>query len=114
MAANEKVSIDIVSHNINGFNGSKSFLETKCDDNINSIICVQEHWLRPAFKNVKSVNQLRSVHTNFDGYGVSGMKNVHHTSIMTGRPYGGTGFIFNKEFNPFLQPVLKYEGEFQL
>ena len=111
MAAKDKVSINIVSHNINGFNGSKAFLETKCDDNVNSIICVQEHWLRPAFKNVKSINQLRTVHTNFDGYGVSGMKDVHHASVMTGRPYGGTGFIFNKDFSPFLQPVLKYEGE---
>ena len=110
----KKVSIKVVSYNINGFSGSEDYLSKLCEDDNNSIICVQEHWLRPAYKNLKSVNQLRTVHDAFDGYGVSGMKNIHNTSILTGRPYGGTGFIFNKEFNPFLQPVLKYEGEFQL
>ena len=39
------------------------------------------------------------------------MKNIHNTAIMTGRPYGGTGFIYNKDFTSFLYPVLAYEGE---
>ena len=110
MAAN-KVSVSILSHNINGFSSSESFLHMRCDDDPNSIICVQEHWLRPAYKNIKSVNQLRNVHPKFDGYGVSAMKGVHNNAIMTGRPYGGTGFLFNKDFTPFLQPVLQYENE---
>ena len=108
---NNKVSINLVSHNINGFSGSERYLKTVCEDDPNSIICVQEHWLRPAFKNMKSVNQLRTVHDAFDGYGVSGMKNVHNNSILTGRPYGGTGFLFNRNFTSFLQPVLQYETE---
>ena len=106
-----KVSINLVSHNINGFTSSESYLNELCENNLNSIICVQEHWLRPVHKNVKSVNQLRTVHHAFDGYGVSGMKNVHNTSIMTGRPYGGTGFLFNRNFTPFLEPVIHYENE---
>ena len=110
MAA-KKVSINIVSHNINGFSSSKDFLVSKCDDDANSILCLQEHWLRPAYKNLKSINQLRTIHSNFDGYGVSAMKNVHNDSILKGRPYGGTGFVFNKDFSPFLQPVLQYESE---
>ena len=110
MAAN-KVSVSILSHNINGFSSSESFLRMRCDDDPNSIICVQEHWLRPTYKNMKSINQLRNVHPKFDGYGVSAMKGIHNDAIMTGRPYGGTGFIFNKDFTPFLQPVLQYEGE---
>ena len=110
MAA-KKVSINIVSHNINGFSSSKDFLVSKCDDDANSILCLQEHWLRPAYKNLKSINQLRTIHSNFDGYGVSAMKNVHNNSILKGRPYGGTGFVFNKDFSPFLQPVLQYESE---
>ena len=96
MAAN-KVRVDVVSHNINGFSGCKDYLQMKCDDNVNSILCLQEHWLRPPYKNIKSINQLRTVHPCFDGYGVSAMKNVHNNSIMKGRPYGGTGFVFNKD-----------------
>ena len=107
----DKVSVNIVSHNINGFSSSQDYLNMLCEDDCNSVICVQEHWLRPAYKNIKSVNQLRTVHHAFDGYGVSGMKNVHNDSILTGRPYGGTGFLFNREFAPFLQPVLNYENE---
>ena len=39
------------------------------------------------------------------------MKHVHNANILTGRPYGGTGFIFNRDFAPFLQPMLQYENE---
>ena len=85
MAVN-KVRINIVSHNINGFSGCKDYLKMKCDDDANSILCLQEHWLRPAYKNMKSINQLRTVHPRFDGYGVSAMKNVHNSAIMKGRP----------------------------
>ena len=63
------------------------------------------------FKNVKSINQIRVVHTDFDGYGVSAMKDVHKKDVMKGRPYGGTAFIFNKEFTSFLHPVIKYENK---
>ena len=91
----KKVRLNLVSHNINGFNSSESFLRTLCEDDFDSIICIQEHWLRPAYKKLKSVNQLRTVHDNFDGYGVSAMKHVHNDAILSGRPYGGTGFIFN-------------------
>ena len=110
MAA-KKVSVNILSHNINGFSSSENYLKMRCDDEPNSIIGIQEHWLRPPYKNIKSINQLRTVHPKFDGYGVSAMRNVHNDAILTGRPYGGTGFVFNRDFTPFLQPVLQYEGE---
>ena len=108
---NRKVSINLVTHNINGFSSSENYLNMVCNDDLNSIICIQEHWLRPAYKNLKSINQLRTVHHAFDGYGVSAMKGVHNSSILTGRPYGGTGFLFNRDFTSFLQPVLAYESE---
>ena len=108
---NKKVRINLTSHNINGFSGSEHYLKTRCNDNANSIICVQEHWLRPVYKRIKSINQLRTVHTSFDGYGVSAMKNTHNAAVSKGRPYGGTGFVFSKDFTSFLQPVLQYEGE---
>ena len=37
-----KVRINVVSHNINGFSGCKDYLQMKCDDNVNSILCLQE------------------------------------------------------------------------
>ena len=106
-----KVSITITSHNINGFSSSEPFLRDKCSDNDSNIICVQEHWLKPAYKNLKSINQLRTVHPDFDGYGVSAMKTSQNATIRSGRPYGGTGFIFPKRFSPFLRPIIQYEGE---
>ena len=108
---NTKVSINLFSHNINGFAGSEQFMNTKCDENNNTILCVQEHWLRPAFKKMRSINQLRLVHPLYDGYGVSAMKDSHNTSVNSGRPYGGTGFVFSKDFTPFLRPIQQYEGE---
>ena len=60
---------------------------------------------------MNSINQLRSVHDSFDGYGASAMKDVHKSVTRNGRPYGGTGFVFNKRFSPFLRPELCYEGE---
>ena len=106
-----KVSINVITHNINGFTSSENYMNMLCEDDVNTILCVQEHWLRPAYKNIKSVNQLRMVHPSFDGYGVSGMKKIHNDAILTGRPFGGTGFVFNRDFSSFLQPVLQYEGE---
>ena len=82
----------------------------QCNNNLNSIFCIQEHWLRPAFKNFRSINQLRVVHPLFDGYGVSAMKDTHSSKISSGRGYGGTGFIFNKQFAPFLRTVIQFES----
>ena len=106
-----EVSINIVSHNINGFSSSADFLKESCDENLNSIFCIQEHWLCPGYKRIKSINQLRTVHSSFDGYGSSAMSNVHSESIRKGRPYGGTGFVYSKKFAPFLKPLLQYESE---
>ena len=104
-----KVSITISSHNINGF--KEDYVHSRCNSNLNSIHCIQEHWLRPAHKKIRGVNQLRVVHPAFDGYGVSAMKKVHTSGVYRGRGFGGTGFVFNKSFAPFLRPVLRYESE---
>ena len=106
-----KVSIHISTHNIHGFQSNSHYVKARCDKLSNSILCVQEHWLRPAYKNLKGMNQVRVVHPDFDGYGVSAMKKVHNEGIARGRPFGGTAFVFNKKFAPFLRPVVKYENE---
>ena len=39
------------------------------------------------------------------------MKNADRSSITCGRPNGGTAFLFNKNFTPFLRHLVKYENE---
>ena len=104
-----KVSIRLSTHNINGF--KEDYLNSRCDANTNSILCIQEHWLRPTYKKVKGINQLRTIHSLFDGYGVSAMKRTHTDKVRYGRGYGGTGFVFNKHFTPFLRPLIRYEND---
>ena len=106
-----KVRISLSTHNINGFKGSEHYLKSLCDNQPNSILCLQEHWLRPTYKKIRGLNQLRMIHPLFDGYGVSAMKYVHDKSILSGRPFGGTGFVFNKAFSAFLKPLTRYESE---
>ena len=79
-----KVSINLSTHNIHGFNSNSHYLKDRCEKNPDSILCIQEHWLRPAYKNIKSINQIRVVHPDFDGYGVSAMKDVHTANITKG------------------------------
>ena len=105
----DKVRIDISSHNINGF--KNDYLNLRCESAPNSIFCIQEHWLRPTYKKVRSINQLRVVHPLFDGYGVSAMNESHYQKVNVGRGYGGTGFIFNKKYAPFLKPLIQYESD---
>ena len=104
-----KVSINLSTHNINGF--KEDYLDSRCSSNTNSILCLQEHWLRPTHKNIRSINQLRSVHAAYDGYGTSAMKKTHYSGVSSGRGYGGTGFIFGKQFTPFLRPVISLEND---
>ena len=39
------------------------------------------------------------------------MKDTHYRKVNTGRGFGGTGFVFNKEFTPFLRPLIRFESE---
>ena len=105
----EQNTITISTHNINGFNRSKEFIHSLCDSNPTSIRAIQEHWLRPPYKKQYGVNQLRCLHPDFDGFGTSAMNN--DTKITTGRPYGGTGFLYNKMYSRSLKPLLNYSHE---
>ena len=76
-----------------------------------SIRAIQEHWLAPPYKKLQGVNRLRSVHPLFDGFGNSGMTRDVGSKVRTGRPYGGTGFIFNKKHSTCIKPLVKYKHE---
>ena len=103
--------ITLSTHNVNGYNRNKEFLKTLCEENPNSIRAIQEHWLKPPYKKHSGVNQLRSLHPDFDGFGTSAMKKSVENQILKGRPYGGTGFLFNKKIANCLKPQLNYTHE---
>ena len=70
----ETRKIRLISHNVRGFSNSKEFLYSRCEENSNAIIAIQEHWLPPPFKKQAGVNKLRTLHPDFEGFGVSAMK----------------------------------------
>ena len=96
-------TVTFSTHNINGFHRNKNFLNSRCCTETDTIQCLQEHWLRPPFKRAKGINELKHVHSEFEGYGASAMKNSIGTKVLRGRPYGGTGFIWHKKYAIHLQ-----------
>ena len=99
----ESLSLKLRSHNINGFSNSKNFLFDECNSNSFSIMAVQEHWLRPAYRKMKGTNQLKVLHPGFDAYAVSAMDKHVDSTILKGRPFGGTGFLFDKVLSNILR-----------
>ena len=89
--------ITISTHNVNGIKRGKDFLTTKCESNPNSIMAIQEHWLRPPYKKQYGVNQLRCLHSNFDGYGTSAMTKAVETKVVNGRLLAEP--VFNKKYS---------------
>ena len=104
-------SITVSTHNVNGYSRSKNFLHSLCSQTPDSIRAIQEHWLRPSYKKQCGVNQLRHLHPDFDGFGTSAMNKSLDSQVRIGRPYGGTGFVYNKKFSKCIKPVLAYSHE---
>ena len=104
-------TLTVSTQNVNGYSRNKDFLFTLCEENKNSIRAIQEHWLKPPYKNHSGVNQMRNLHPEFDRFGTSAMKKSVDSQILKGRPYGGTGFLFNKRFSRCLKPQHNYTHE---
>ena len=104
-----KKTITISTHNICGFNNSKSYLYSMCDKNPDTIRGVQEHWLGPPYKKQSGVNRLRVLHPDFDGFGNSAMQQDVEKEVRIGRGYGGTGFLYNKKFASTVKPQVQYK-----
>ena len=103
--------ITISTHNVNGYARSKEFLHSMCNNVPSAIRGIQEHWLRPPYKKQFGVNQLRCLHPDFDGFGTSAMKKSSESKVNTGRPYGGTGFVYSNSYSKCLRPLLNYSHE---
>ena len=112
MANNEtRQNVTISTLNLHGLTTSKAFLQSQFEQNPNAIWAIQEHWLRPSVKQSKGVNQLQTVHSNFDGWGTSAMEAVSTTQITRGRPYGGTGFLWNKKYASAVKPLVNFKHD---
>ena len=103
------MSIKLISHNINGFDRNADFVRDLCSPLPSCIYGLQEHWLRPPYKNYPGVNKLKTLHPELDGWGVSAMKDKITTKILSGRPFGGTGFVWTKSLA--VKPRCEYSHE---
>ena len=103
--------LEIISHNVNGFERNKEFVSDICSSFPNVIYGLQEHWLRPPTKKFPGVNALKTVHSDLDGWGTSAMKSNMGSKILNGRPYGGTGYIWSKSIASVLKPRTEYIHE---
>ena len=92
-------TLKIRSHNVNGFEHSREFLYDECRSDSFSLLAIQEHWLRPAYRKQMGINRMKVLHPDFDAFGVSAMASQVEKSVMKGRPHGGTGFIFEKRIS---------------
>ena len=107
--ASQRISFS--THNLNGFTRNRKHLHARCNDEPSTVQCLQEHWLKPPFKRVKGVNELRYVHEDFEGFGTSAMKESTSKKVLKGRPYGGTGFLWNKKFAKCIHPRIDLKHE---
>ena len=62
------------------------------------IICLQEHWLLP-----NELNYLSDIHNSFLAVGQSAVD--LSDEILIGRPYGGTGIMYNKSLGQLVTPI---------
>ena len=100
--------IQLFTHNVNGFETKSQFISDICSPLPMCIYGVQEHWLPPPYKKSPGVNKLKSVHPDLDGWGTSAMKAKMENQIRTGRPFGGTGFIWSKSLSGSVRPKPQY------
>ena len=100
--------LEILSHNVNGYERNKEFIRDTCCSFPISVYGIQEHWLRPPSKKYPGVNVLKTLHPDLDGWGKSAMKNKMETKILQGRPFGGTGFVWSKSISSIIRPKNNY------
>ena len=101
-------SLRLSSLNVRGLANSKEFLHSRCQQNENLIQCIQEHWLPPPYKKTAGTNQLRTIHPNFEGFGTSAMKKAVESGVRRGRGFGGTEFIYPKNYSGILKPLIQF------
>lgn len=92
----EFMSINVTSWNCYGLKKKKVFIEELCKNS--EIIALQETLLWP-----HDANEIDTVHSNFKGFSKSAMDPT--ASIISGRPYGGLSFMWNKNIDKHVKIV---------
>jgi exonuclease III len=96
------MAVTIITYNLHGFNQGKHLLPELC--NASNIIMMQELWL---FADESDL--LNSVNSNFVSFYTSAMSASSRRGVRRGRPYGGVGFLVNKNLLPVFRIVSKRE-----
>ena len=76
---------------MHGFKSNQHYLQSSLDDN--DIVFVQEHWLPSCY-----LHYLRSLYSDFVGYGRSSMDGKYETGLLRGRPYKGVAAFVRKSY----------------
>ena len=105
------MTLNILSHNVNGFDRSNEYIRDICCALPPCIYAIQEHWLKPPTKKFPGVNALKSLHPELDGWGTSAMKSSVESRILYGRPFGGTGFVWTKSLSSSIKARNEYQHE---
>ena len=66
-------------------------------------VFLQQHWLLP-----RELNILFSIHPDCLEIGYSSV--YTSVSVLTGRPYGGTGILYRKSFSPHISLIMTYDS----
>ena len=103
--------LNIITQNVNGFERSKDSVRDICSSFPPSIYGLQEHWLRPSTKKHPGVNALKTIHPDIDGWGTSAMQSSMEARILTGRPFGGTGFVWSKSISSSIKCRTDYRHD---
>jgi len=92
------MKLQTVSFNLRGLRSGIAMLHELCDSY--SVIGVQEHWLRP-----DELDKLSVINCDFHSAAVSGMKNSVSSGLLTGRPFGGVGFLWHRSLSGCIEVV---------
>ena len=79
---------------MHGLNNGHSGLLDLCNKSQIHIIAVQEHWLSNS-----NLHLLNNIHPHFVGFGISSMTVKLSSEVYRGRPYGGVGFLWRKDYS---------------
>ena len=103
--------LNIITHNVNGFDRNRDFVRDTCSSPPPSIYGLQEHWLRPPSKRYPGVDALKTIHSDLDGWGTSAMQASMESRILSGRPFGGTGFVWTRSLSTSVKPKCDYRHD---
>ena len=107
----DEINLTFRSQNVNGFKNSKEFLYNECHSNSFDLLAIQEHWLKPSHRKHTGTNSMKVLHPSFDAYATSGMDSQIGERLLKGRPYGGTGFLFQKSLSKCIRARVDLKHE---